>query len=380
MVIFTGEWNREFIEPLREGAGLEDVVYVDVARQRSGVLGRAKVVGHYYVYAAWQRAAAGAIELAHREQAFDLVHHVTYGAVWLPTYLWRLEVPVLLGPLGGAERVPHGLRRALGLQGVVRELVRVLTQEMFALWRPVRRGLQHASLCLAKTAESERWLLDHGARAVVQDTELSIPAWLDDDCMPSLGTHPSTQDAVFMCVGRLQEFKGQRLAIEAFASVRARLPEAVMVLYGDGPDRSHLERRVSQLGMEGSVVFAGQVPRDAAVRAMRQATAMVHPALHDSSGNVVVEAMACGLPVITLKTGGSAVLADERVAVMVRPSSWRSTVDDLASAMIRIVEEPVHREALSSECRSYAKSRFSLVALGDRIERVYRTACETVVE
>lgn len=374
VVVFTGEWNRQLIEPVRQAVGLTDVVYVDVERQRIGALGRLKVVGHYYVYTAWQTAVAQAIARMHSERAFDLIHHVTYGAVWLPTYLSQIGAPVVLGPLGGAERVPTGLLGTLGVSGVARELVRTLAQECFGLWRPVRSGIHGARLNLAKTVESERYLRRHGARLTAVETELSIPEWLETGVDQVTQGMAGSTAAEFVCVGRLQEFKGQRLAVEAFAMVRAQIPRARLVLYGAGPDRMHLERKVARLGIADSVHFAGQVSRQATINAMGKATALIHPTLHDSSGNVLVEAMACGLPVICLRIGGPATVVPRTAGIMVEASSRRSTIEDLANAMLRLAEDSALRSELSRAALVYASSRYGAQAFEDRIDCVYRTA------
>ena len=64
-------------------------------------------------YVCWQLAAYRAALRLHRKRPFDCVHHLTWGSVRLPTFMWRLGVPLIFGPLGGGEVAPKAMRRPM---------------------------------------------------------------------------------------------------------------------------------------------------------------------------------------------------------------------------------------------------------------------------
>lgn len=102
-------------------------------------------------------------------------------------------------------------------------------------------------------------------------------------------------------VGALIERKGQRLAIEALA----RLRDATLLLVGDGPDRSALERHARRLGVAPRVRFLGARPHGEIATLMAAADVLVAPSRSEGLANVWVEAMACGTPVVASAVGGA---------------------------------------------------------------------------
>jgi glycosyltransferase involved in cell wall biosynthesis len=108
---------------------------------------------------------------------------------------------------------------------------------------------------------------------------------------------------VVLYVGRLAAGRGVEDLIEAFAAVRASLPEAGLVLLGDGPLRPALERRVAALGIVDRVHFAGRVPHTAVPMWMQACDVVARPSTADGFPTVVREALACGRPVVATPLG-----------------------------------------------------------------------------
>lgn len=102
-------------------------------------------------------------------------------------------------------------------------------------------------------------------------------------------------------VGALIERKGQGFALDALT----RLPDATLLLIGDGPDRTKLERQAAQLGIAGRVRFLGAQPPEQVARLVGAADVMLLPTRAEGIANVWVEALACGTPVVTCDVGGA---------------------------------------------------------------------------
>ena len=109
-----------------------------------------------------------------------------------------------------------------------------------------------------------------------------------------------------VAVGRLVPDKGHSILIEAFASVCETMPEAELVIYGDGPERGRLNALACRLGVSGKVSLPGYCPN--VLQALASASVMALPSLREGFGNVVVEAMAAGTPVVASDCPGPAAL------------------------------------------------------------------------
>ena len=143
-----------------------------------------------------------------------------------------------------------------------------------------------------------------------------------------------------MFAGRLIGWKGPILAIEAMRFVED--PSLVLDIYGSGPDLSRLRRPAARRRLTPRVVFHGSVPRELVLRAFAEATALVHPALHEESSVTVGEALSLGTPVVCLDLGGPPVLTTYWPHIpshVVSPSTPGRTAREIATALNAVVSE-----------------------------------------
>jgi glycogen synthase len=144
-------------------------------------------------------------------------------------------------------------------------------------------------------------------------------------------------------VGRLIERKGVHLLIEAVAGLAAGQPEPTLTIVGDGPERQRLEAMARRLGLSDRIAFRGQLGREALAAAYRDAAILVLPAVTDAMPNVVLEAMASGLAIVTTRTGGAELVQGNGVVVdRADPESLRAAIAGYVAAPDLLV---THREA-----------------------------------
>jgi glycosyltransferase involved in cell wall biosynthesis len=109
---------------------------------------------------------------------------------------------------------------------------------------------------------------------------------------------------VVICVTRLVPIKNLNVMLSAIALARSTDPSIVLVLVGEGPLRADLEARAAELGLAGAVHFAGYVPQAETADWYRTADVFALSSDFDNSPNVVLEAMAAGLPIVSTDVGG----------------------------------------------------------------------------
>lgn len=137
--------------------------------------------------------------------------------------------------------------------------------------------------------------------------------------------------SLLVCVGRLASPKNQALALQSLASI----PDAMLVLIGDGPDRGRLAVEASRIGVAERVVFAGY--REDARAIIGAADVVVIPSRSEGLPNAALEALAAGRPLVaTAVRGLRELLTDEVDALLVPPDDPPA----LAAAIRRVVTEP----------------------------------------
>jgi glycosyltransferase involved in cell wall biosynthesis len=155
---------------------------------------------------------------------------------------------------------------------------------------------------------------------------------------------------VILAVGTLIPRKRHDLLIDALAPLADR--PWTLVICGEGPDRPALEAQALALGVGDRVRFAGQVDRDAVARHFSAADIFVHPAALEAAGNVILEALASGVPVVCTDAGGPREYVVDGQTGFVVPADDRRAL----TAQIRLLlEQPALRAAVSLAARTTAE-------------------------
>jgi glycosyltransferase involved in cell wall biosynthesis len=165
-----------------------------------------------------------------------------------------------------------------------------------------------------------------------------------------LPTQNGTGVPTVLCVGNFREQKGHRDLVAAFERVHSELPDARLMLVGDGELRGEIEETVRRLGISGSVHFAGELedvwPQYAAADLFALAS------LYEPLGIAVIEAMAAGLPIVATNVGGIRELVEpDATGLLVPPHD----VDALANAMLALLRSSDLRSRLSEASRIRAE-------------------------
>jgi glycosyltransferase involved in cell wall biosynthesis len=181
---------------------------------------------------------------------------------------------------------------------------------------------------------------------------------------------------VVVFAGRHIPEKRAPALVPAFARARERLPELRLELFGDGPERPEVLRRVRELGPNGAVDVPGFVPAERVEDALRSALCMVLPSRREGYGLIVVEASAQGTPSVVVRDPDNAAteLVEEGVNGFVAASA---SPDDLAEAILRVHEAgPALRESTADWFARNAQ-RLSLTHSLDVVADAYRDSARS---
>ncbi|WP_329318642.1 glycosyltransferase family 4 protein [Streptomyces sp. NBC_01262] len=321
-------------------------------------------------YEGWQRSA---VDYARRHglDRADLVHHVSYGSLVGGSALHRLGPPLVFGPVGGGQTAPHSQRRHLGT-GYRQEVLREL------LWV---RGLSRRSSCRATLREAAVVLTTnrdtaHRARLLGRaDSRMMLADGVPD----ALVREPSQEQSprrphppTVLWVGRLSPLKAPGLAVRAFSLLRTEMPDARLVLIGDGPLRPELERLADRLKVARSVQFRGRLPWDQTMAAYDDADVLLFTSLRDSSGVQTLEAWARGLPVVHLDHQGVGDFSAPGGAVAVALRDPADLPQRLAHALTGVLTDEQARRRMGRAGLEWARQH-TWTAKARRAEQLYYT-------
>jgi glycosyltransferase involved in cell wall biosynthesis len=227
-----------------------------------------------------------------------------------------------------------------------------------------RRALGRAGVLLVSTPDAVS-VVPRTFRSKVQ----VLPFGIEGTSIAPSADPPPQPTIAF--VGRLEPAKGVLKLVDAFARVKEDVPDATLVVAGEGPERGSLESRSARLGLGDSVKLLGLVPHQRVSDVFRSSAVVCLPSDGEPYGMAVLEAMAAGRAIVTPDSGGPRFLlahdgGDQLVA--------HYDADSLARALVRLLTDRKLLTKLGRENRERVKSKFTLDRVLDELESIYEGA------
>jgi 1,2-diacylglycerol 3-alpha-glucosyltransferase len=311
------------------------------------------------------RALGRALE-ALQPMEFDLIHVQTpFVAHYAGTrFARRWRIPCIETYHTFFEEYVHHYVPALP-RVVGRALARVAT----------RSQCRDVQALIAPSEPLRQSLLGYGISTPVHVVPTGLPA---DRFTPGDGrrfrehAHLPAGRPLVTYVGRVAHEKNIEFLVRMFVRVREQIPEAMLVIAGEGPARESLRRLVTGLGLESDVHFAGYLDRNTTLPdCYAAAAAFVFASRTETQGLVLLEAMAQGAPIVsTAELGTRSVLLPGCGALVVE-----ERIEPFAQAVVRVLTDPGLASALSQQGRPYA-SAWSSAAMAGRMADLYRSLTE----
>ncbi len=186
------------------------------------------------------------------------------------------------------------------------------------------------------------------------------------------GDPAAVERDLVLFVGRLEHYKGVDLLLEAWRRVRAERAGARLALVGAGGAERELRARAAALGLGESVAFVGFVSEEEKVAWMRRATVLVQPSRKEGWGLTVLEANACGTPVVATRVPGLRDSVREGETGLLAPSG---SADGLAERILDVLRDPELRSRLGRGGLVWA-ARFGWDGVSDVLASLLRAAAE----
>lgn len=171
---------------------------------------------------------------------------------------------------------------------------------------------------------------------------------------------------IFLSVGMLVGYKGYLDLLHAFAMRFLGDLGVQLRIVGEGPLHVELYRLAEELGISQQITFLGLLSREAVLAEMQAADALVHPSPYETFGVVLIEALACGLPVVAASEGGPETIIHERSGLLVPPRDHAA----LADAMVQMRENVTAYcpRTISEDCQR----RFGTRSVVEGLVLIYR--------
>lgn len=324
--------------------------------------------GVHLYYSLWQWGAYQLARKLHATHRFEAVQHITFGVTRHASFMGGLGLPFVLGPLGGGDTAPLRLRRHFTWGVYLRDAARDIANELARIDPFVRGMCARASLILCRTPQTLQWLPKKFQSKAQCMLEIGNDLRSDnDDRVPIPGTEIGELRLVY--VGRFLYLKGLGLGLRAVAQLHARGVAVNLTMIGQGPENDRWHALARELGVADRVHWIPWMRQQDLLKIYNTFDAMLFPSLRDSGGNVVLEALSGGLPVVCVGLGGPAELVDNTCGRVVNVEDRGE--GEVVSAMTDALAELAADRMLISRLRKGAAMRAAHFEWGKVVARIW---------
>jgi glycosyltransferase involved in cell wall biosynthesis len=237
----------------------------------------------------------------------------------------------------------------LGGKGIIGKYVEKLTTYL-------------AKTVIALSPMTKSQLLELGMKNTIEVIPCGIPIKEIDAVLPGI----VQSDVIF--AGRLIKEKNIDVLIKAVAHIKQEIPSIKCIIVGDGPERNNLESLVSDLGLIENVFFVGFLQNyDDVIGYMKNSKVFVLPSTREGFGIVVLEANACGLPVVTIehiRNAASGLIEEGKNGF-----NCKLFADDMAEKITKLLDNKI----IGQKCVEYSK-QFDWENIVNKVEAFYKEA------
>ena len=307
---------------------------------------------HHMYYILWQHWAW--LWVKHSGIRFDVIHHVTMNDYRIPSELYKAKgAKVIWGPMGGAQVTPRPLKvyEKNQLVASFREFV-----NKSCSWNPFyKKALRSYYKIYCINNETQKQI----SRIVGKDVPLMPELALRDEYR-NLPIQKGNNDILkIVFVGRLIGKKGIAFLVDALSLMPTDMNWELLI-FGDGDDHALIEKQIADSGIGKNVKLMGNRPLNQIAEAYQQADVFVLPSLRETSGNVLLEAMAYAVPIVAFDTSFCRLLKEVDCGVFVNTDQALEGIkEDWCKAIVTLGQDKELAKQMGLNGYKYVNSKLT---------------------
>lgn len=295
--------------------------------------------GIFVYYKMWQKEILSLAKKIVKNEKIDIVHHITFNEFRTPGKLYQLPTPFIWGPIGGGQFYNPIFKDAyFSRKDILKEKLRNFINRCYLLFSSdIKIAVKKADTILIADQSTEKIMPQSREYVRLLETGYDLnrngTKIYDEDV-----TINDKRPIKLLWVGGIWPRKGLKVLIDALHD--SRFENYSLNIVGDGQDRKASEKLVKEYRIESKVHFLGALSYNEVNDLYDSADIFVFTSLRDTSGNVVLEAMSHGLPVIAINHHGVGEIVTDETGILIEPSSYASVKFGFVKAIEQYAQKP----------------------------------------
>lgn len=303
--------------------------FIDIGEQGRKLFWKQGSFSFYHFYRKWQyKAYLLSLELI-KECHYDLIHQLNMLGYREPGFLWRIRnKPLVWGPIGGFKLMPWKYLTIIGFKSATFFFVKNLynLMQMYSLIR-VRKAFSCYNTLIASTDEAKTTILSIYKKKCIVINETG-----SNYQQPPIDKRKRHNKLILLWCGLITGRKALPIAIKALARISNKESFEFNIV-GEGPDKSYCMKLAKKLNISNQCIWYGQVTNKEVLEKMRHSDLLIFTSLVEGTPHVVLEALACGLPIICNDTCGQGAVVNEQCGIKIPISSPKESCNKYYTAI-----------------------------------------------
>lgn len=313
----------------------------------------------------WQIGIYFAIKPYIKQIKFDYIHHVTFVSLRYPIFLCHLNVPFLLGPVAGGDKIPIKLRKKFFLKNKLFEYLRDWINYLIKI-SPLHTNMYRNSKKIFYNSNETKELIP---KKFHHKSKKILAISIDEN---EISKKPQEiKKIINICyVGRLEQLKGIDILIDTFYLIKSKNKNVNFNIVGSGPHDFQIKKKINNLKLGKDIKWQKYMPRIKLLRFYKQNNFLIFPSLRDSGGMVLLEAMSKGTVVAGLNIGGPNVIINKNIGIKidVKNYSYNQIIKKLSNEILALISNKKKYKHMSKNCLS----RVNEFSMKKKIDLIYK--------
>lgn len=334
--------------------------------------------GYQTYYYIWQILAYFKYKKFINTNDFDIVHHLTFGANWMPSLFMLTIHKTIFGPVG-SEDTYKPILKTLPNRIKIKEAIRSCVKFFFYYVEPARWfTIRKADLILNHSSQYANYNYPKSIENKVQDciqTGLNIN---DKEYLPyqKIKVFNKDEKIKLLICSELIAWKGVLISSKVFSILANELDNIELIIIGEGPEKKTMIKIFTDYDVLSKVTFKGFVDKETMLKNLYESDILLYPGYHHGLATIILQSMYCFLPIISMAGDIISDVVHDNCGLVADGNDINEIEQNLIKNTRELISNNDLRDGLAIKGRKNLEDKFTWEQLAKNINKIYSQTIE----